>query len=559
MKSRRLLSAVTAGGLAVAATALFTATSTAATHPLTAAASYGSRSWSGCGNNIRLCTEVSDPLAAFGHYVGHDEPSALFYSNVPGSGNHMQYNVTLPVEPTGAFSDSKAYSAETSPAFWFGMAMCDTQSYPESSSICTPDSDTNIVNPATTKHAPGAAFMELQFYPPGFASQFAGFSCDATKWCVAMTIDSLSENPFTGQTLNPTCTAEIGGSIEYVNFAYLTMSGKPIGPPNPRQFQFIGSGDPHSSTDTFFMKQGDNISVSLSDTPNGLSAVVHDNSNPDPTTNTGSMVASAGNGFGQIKFQPSGHACQEIPYTFHPMYSTSSPQTRVLWAAHSYNVAMDAETGHFDFCSSVDANTATCNGTEGIPGDQEPAEGASGDDFGCFSDTQNTNPGYVAPPGQDAAYCLGSNDPGFDGTTDNNYWPNGSATHSTAFLFSSPRTGANFTTAYSQAAFEADLPRIEASDFGGSCNRSTGAGCTNPPVTDDGAPAAFYPYFSTVNNNGTCNWGTGSTLPNTTNNFGGSSAEFGALYPQTYWVFGGHGAAHTVINDYNSGAFANPC
>jgi len=114
--------------LALAATALFTATSTAAAHPSTAAAGYGSRSWSGCGNNIRLCTEVDNPLAAFGHYVGHDEPSALFYSNVPGSGNHMQYHVTLPVEPAGPFSDSKAYSFETSPAFWFGMAMCDTQS-----------------------------------------------------------------------------------------------------------------------------------------------------------------------------------------------------------------------------------------------------------------------------------------------------------------------------------------------------------------------------------------------------------------------------------------------
>src|SRR5215469_68548 len=200
MRSRRLLGAVTAAGLALATTALLAASTTHA-------ASYRS-SWSGCGNNIRLCTEVSDPKAAFGHYVGHDEPSALFYSNVPGSGNHMQYNVTLPVEPGGPFSDSKAYSLETSPAFWFGMAMCDTQSYPESSSICTPDSDSNIVNPATTKHAPGAAFMELQFYPPGFASQFAGSSCDATKWCVAMTIDSLSENAFTGQTLNPTCTAE---------------------------------------------------------------------------------------------------------------------------------------------------------------------------------------------------------------------------------------------------------------------------------------------------------------------------------------------------------------
>jgi hypothetical protein len=99
MKSRRLLSAVTAGGLAMATAALFSVTPTAAEN-------YGSGSWSGCANNIRLCTEVSDPLSAFGHYVGHDEPSVLFYSNVPGSGNHMQYNATLPVEPAGPFSDS---------------------------------------------------------------------------------------------------------------------------------------------------------------------------------------------------------------------------------------------------------------------------------------------------------------------------------------------------------------------------------------------------------------------------------------------------------------------
>jgi hypothetical protein len=78
-------------------------------------------------------------------------------------------------------------------------------------------------------------------------------------------------------------------------------------------------------------------------------------------------------------------------------------------------------------------------------------------------------------------------------------------------------------------------------------------------VTDEGAPAAFYPYFSTVHNAGACNWGAGSTLPNTIDNFGGSSAEYGSLYLQTYWILGGHGATHTVINDYNSGAFANPC
>jgi hypothetical protein len=267
------------------------------------------------------------------------------------------------------------------------------------------------------------------------------------------------------------------------------------------------------------------------------------------------MTASAANGFGQMKFLPSGHACQQLPYTFHPMYSTSTPQTRVLWAAHDYNVAMDAETGHFDFCSSIDPNFNGCNGTEGIPGDQEPADG---EDFGCFSDAQNANPAYVAPPGQDAAYCLLSN-VGFDGTSYNNYWPNGTATNATAFLFSSPKTGANDTTPYPQFAFEADLPAIESNATGGPCDNVTGVGCTNPPVTDDGSPANFYPYFSTVDNGGACNWGAGSTLPNTINDFGGSAAEFGSLLAEPYWLTGQHGKAANFIENYNSGPLTNTC
>jgi hypothetical protein len=63
-----------------------------------------------------------------------------------------------------------------------------------------------------------------------------------------------------------------------------------------------------------------------------------------------------------------------------------------------------------------------------------------------------------------------------------------------------------------------------------------------------------------VNNGGTCNWGAGSTLPNTTNNFGGSSTtEFGGLYFTDYWAFGGHGATTVRTNNYNSGPLANPC
>ena len=73
------------------------------------------------------------------------------------------------------------------------------------------------------------------------------------------------------------------------------------------------------------MHPGDRISVSMHDTRQGLQAVLFDRS----TGRVGSMTASAANGFGQIKYAPTGTSCTEIPYNFHPMYSTSSPQTRV--------------------------------------------------------------------------------------------------------------------------------------------------------------------------------------------------------------------------------------
>ncbi len=46
------------------------------------------------------CAEVGDPAGVFGSYVGHDEPSAVFYSNRPGAGSRMSYNVTLPRDPS---------------------------------------------------------------------------------------------------------------------------------------------------------------------------------------------------------------------------------------------------------------------------------------------------------------------------------------------------------------------------------------------------------------------------------------------------------------------------
>ena len=67
------------------------------------------------------------------------------------------------------------------------MDLCDPNSTPLTP--CTPVSDSN----APTANFPGGgdAFMELQFYPPGFAPFSDNISCDDTHWCSALTIDSL--------------------------------------------------------------------------------------------------------------------------------------------------------------------------------------------------------------------------------------------------------------------------------------------------------------------------------------------------------------------------------
>jgi hypothetical protein len=495
-----------------------------------------------CADVHLLCTEVQDSEEVFGEdvYVGHDEPSLLFYSSQPGSGNQMRYDLTLPSDPVGPFDPNNSYNAELRPAFWFGMALCDTQSYPLTVAKCAPDSDRNIVDPAVSSKHPGTAFMELQFYPPGFVEQFTGFSCDPTSWCAALTIDSLSENPFTGQLLNATCQSQILGGLEYVNFAYVTKTGVPQGPPNPLQFDFDASGNPGPTV--LYMGQGDHVSVSIHDTASGVQVELNDQT----TGESGTMTASAANGFGQIQFIPNGKQCHVLPYNFHPMYSTSSPATRVIWAAHSYNVAFSDEIGHFDFCSDIDPSTGSCRGLEGSPGDQEPADG---DDNGCFGPADSTNYPLMG--------CFDTNT-GFDGTSYKPVWPDGAANHPTAVLFSSPLFGPSYDAPYSRVAFEADLPRIEAADLGGPCDRTTGANCTQVPLTDDGAPADFYPFYTANDIGGSCRWAIGNELPTTTNDFGGT-AQVGPLLQLTYMAFGGHGATVQRYNDFRNIMSNVPC
>ena len=509
-----------------------------------------------CNENGPLCTETVDQLGY--EYTGHDEPAALFYSNTPGSGNSNVYRMTLPSDPpTKPTQDGSGgtFNFQLHPAFWFGMAMCDDQSSPNPGGStlagpnkpCTANSDSNIYTSTTVsdpnyigKH-PGIAFMEMQFYPPGWIKWPAGDSCDPSKWCAALNIDSLAENLNKANPVNNTaCRAQAGD--EPVNFAFITRSGIAQAPANPLDAT-LATYTATPSKD-LMMQSGDRIVVDMHDTPDGFQVVITDLTSGQ----SGSMTASVSNGFGHVIFDPSASSCSVAHDAFHPAYSTSSENTRVPWAAHSYNVAFSDEIGHFEYCNAVTGQTGDCTAA----GVSDPS-GVDDDDNYCFAPP-------FQPPVQSTQSkvggCFGT-DEDFDGAAYQPVWP-GSTTnaaaeaqlHPSTVLFSSPVF--NGSQHYSRVAFETDLPRIE---FGTvpACNRTSGANCVNPPVGSN-----FYPFFTTGNDGSGCAWQLGGAhIPGTTNTFGGgSTAEFGPLLQLAY---PGPAGAILRYNNFRNVLGSNPC
>ncbi len=546
----RRMTAVLAGTvLIVSVTSMASANTRTRTAPRAGRAeNYGSRLV--CGEGSPLCAEANDSLGYKGEYTGHDEPSVLFYSNTPGSGNESNYRLIIPSDPpvqprqdgTGG-----TFNFQDRIAFWFGMALCDNQSAPvPSSTPCTPDSDSNIFNGADPskpdyigKH-PGTAFLELQFYPPGWVPFQEAISCDATKWCAAMAIFSFNRNMNTGVDNNAACLNSVG--IEPANFSFITLNGKPHAPASPLGLT-LASFTPNPATD-LFMNAGDRLDISIHDSADGLVTQINDLT----TGQSGSMTASVANGFAQVNYEPTASTCSQTPYAFHPMYSTSSEHTRVPWAAHSYNVSFSDEIGHFEYC-----NHANPNGKCVDPGVGENAGNnkKDADDSACFNASESL---AVRVGG-----CIAT-DNDFDGVSYQRTWPGSlsnpvldAAVNPASVLFTSPTFGGGQN--FSRVGFEADLPRIEAADFGGICNRATGAGCSNPPPGSN-----FYPFFSTRSDASVgCFWQLGgANIPGTTNTFGGSSsAVFGPLLFLDY-----PGPGNTPIhrtNDFRQVLSNNPC
>jgi hypothetical protein len=490
----------------------------------------------GCADLSFTCADLHDHTTYEGAYTGHDEPSLIFYSNQVGSGNDNTYRLTLPRDPASfpaQDGSGSTWNFQQHPTFWFGMAMCDTESAPEFTKTCTPDSDANIkdsADPASPdfigRHS-GGAFMEMQFYPPGWVSWPPGVSCSATKWCAAMNIDSFNqaESPAGDVDNNVACLNSV--SEEPVNFAFITRSGVAHAPAGPIDNLTNSALVPNQRTD-LWMNPGDRLVVHLHDTSAGFRVDISDLSSGQ----SGSMTASPANGFAQVIFDPTATSCTERPYAFHPMYATSSPHTRVPWTAHSYNVAYSDEIGHFEYCANVNTSRGTCSGSA--------LEGHDKDGNFCFDPSSS----LLVPIGG----CLGEDDD-FDGVSyQAAAWPGTGALATSVpapVTFSSPTfaNGKNFD----RVAFETDLPNLER--HAGLCDATTGAGCAVPPPG-----VGFYPMFSTAGARASCVWREGGpALPGAVNTFGGTpAAEFGGLLFLDY-------ADGRFLEDNRNIISTNPC
>ena len=489
-----------------------------------------------------------------GHYVGHDEPSVKFISSRPGSGNTMDYVMRLPKDPAKAptATGSVTHYGELSVAPWFGLPMCDPNSYPQNA--CKPDSDSNTGLGASTDA--GSAFMEFQFYAPGFTPFIEGESCSKTQWCSALTIDSL-ECTFNFASCNTGCE-------EPVNFSFLQTNGVPPGPPAPQ--------DPNTATflgnaKTLKMNPGDVLKLLISDPPGGFTVKIQDLT----THQTGFMQASAKNGFTNTNIAD----CSGNKFTWHAEYNTAKKQNQVPWAALEGGVLMQQEIGHGEACSSLSSKDGfsttyqdgssysdpnvfqVCDG--GQEGKGQKGEGPCNPKTGvckggetegktgpvpCTAKTTNCEfaDGFCFPKGNRPAMVSGmpvtesaelnfcfqdqfqNGDLDFDGTGYRPDWPDGSKNHPESIRYWGPFTNGQ---AYPQIQFQSNVGASE-----NLCNISTGAGCQQPPI---GAPGKFYPFWTLTNKQtlpgavgkGSCLWNFGNVIKGITTQSFGKDAQYG--------------------------------
>ena len=323
--------------------------------------------------------------------------------------------------------------------------------------------------------------------------------------------------------------------IETFQFAFVTRNGQSQAPANPID-STLATFTPDPAKD-LFMNSGDRIAVATHDTANGVQVVLDDHT----TGQSGSMTASGANGFAQIKHDPTGTSCQAIPYNFHPMYSTSSPQTRVIWAAHTYNVAFSDEIGHFEFCTGPNQIPATPFGVDtagnpiacpagNVEGRGKDTEPTDGDDNFCF-------------PGSEALLvhvngCTDTNT-GFDGVSYQRAWPDGNtAVHPQPWLFSAYgnqlQRQLHAHGARGRPASNRDQ-HLQPHNRRGLHPDPTTEKVSPPPSTCSSAPSTAMATGIRVR--------VGVRQCHAVRNDLGRNAQYGSLLTSTYLMFGGGGAS----------------
>jgi hypothetical protein len=460
-----------------------------------------------------------------GWYIGHDEPSVRYISNAPGSGADVTYVERLGRDPAQLPTvrdpgNDITHFFELSVAPWFSMDLCDPDSSPMTP--CTPVSDANA--PSATSPGGGDAFMELQFYPPGFAPFVDSISCDDTHWCSALTIDSLECN-VDGSNCNPNCT-------EPVNFAWIQHDGVPTGPPSPQESD-LASVTPNRQT--LLMNPGDTIVIHMFDARLRGGSHAFEVTEDDLTNHTsGFMIASAANGF----MNTSPIDCSGTPFNFQPEYSTAAPGNIDPWGFGDYNINSEFEIGHFEPCTRVtgpqlfteesftDTFYTNCEGPYEA-GAEDPS--LEPDDSPCYP-FGDTHGGTAAPnlvTGCDV-FTDAIGDLDYDGTSYRADWP----TSSQPGRFPGAIAQAQPTTlggGYPRIQFVTDM---SATEFETGCNTLTGSGCVMPPP----GPGHFYPYWTLVRDPELgCTWQFGNA-GRTGNSFGGD-AQWGTVNPNSDGAF----------------------
>jgi hypothetical protein len=405
---------------------------------------------------------------------------------------------------------------ELSVAPWFSMSLCDPNSFPQTP--CTPQSDVNAPN----GRYPGAggAFLELQFYAPGFAPFADNISCDNTHWCSALNIDSLE------------CTASgvcNNNCVEPVNFAYIQTNGVPTGPPSP-QLTNLATFTPNHKT--LLMNPGDKVNIHIFNVAiNGGHAL--ETKETDLTTGqSGFMIASAANGFMNTSIAD----CTGTPFNFEPEYNTDRAQNILPWGAGPYAINSEFEIGHFEPCTKVsgsakftlgsftDTYALNCSGPYETTKDKGSVNEPG--DAPCYR--KGDTHGGTAPPnlvtGCDVFFnAVGDLD--YDGTNYRTDWPDSVTpdTFPATFLQSQPTSRGQ---SYESIQLETDNAATQPG-----CNLANGSGCVMPP-----AGADFYPFWTLAKVNGQCVWEFGQMRNG--NTFGGD-AQYGAVTASSMGAFTG--------------------